>query len=158
MRGWAGSVPEISVFRLESWWAGWRFCLMNTSAWLPGWKWDEFWWPAWHRLALLAVCVFHIISIPFSCSNTALRVAIAMVGAKVIIFVFCQVCFVSQILHHNSHPGSLAFFRLGNRAEISHNEPKAKLVLVTGPARSTALTWRGPNKYDCHDSNAQTTQ
>ena len=36
-------------------------------------------------------------------------------------------------------------------------EPTAKLVLVTGPACSTALMWRGPNKYDRHDSSAETT-
>ena len=78
-----------------------------------------------------------------------------MVGSKVIIFVFCHACFVSQILHHNLSPGFLAFFGLRNRAEISHMN--AKLVLVTGPARSTALMWEGPNKYDRHDSSAETT-
>ena len=59
---------------------------------------------------------------------------------QVITFVFCHVCFVSQILHHNSSPGSLAFFHLGNRAEISHMNPRRKLVLVTRPAaHSTGL-------------------
>ena len=43
-------------------------------------------------LSCLACCVFYIISIPFNCSDTALRVARSMVGAKVInMFVlFCE--------------------------------------------------------------------
>ena len=36
-------------------------------------------------------------------------------------FVFHRVCFVSRILRHNS---SSAFSHLGNRAEISHKNPK----------------------------------
>ena len=31
----------------------------------------------------IACCIFHIISIPFNCSNTTLRVAKAMIGMKV---------------------------------------------------------------------------
>ena len=72
----------------------------------------------------IAFCIFHIISIPFNCSDTAARVAKAMIGAKVIIFVFCHVCSVSRVSHQNSSPGSLAFFRLGNWAEISHMNPR----------------------------------
>ena len=85
----------------------------------------------------IACCVFHIISIPFNCSDTALRVTDAKIGPKVKIFVFHYVCFVSQIW--NSYPGSLTFSHLGNRAEISHTEPKAKFSSVTEPARSTGL-------------------
>ena len=61
----------------------------------------------------------HKPSIPFNCSDTALGVAKVMVGVKVIIFVFCHVCFVRRI-----SSGSLTFFHLGNRAEISHMNPK----------------------------------
>ena len=42
----------------------------------------------------IACCNFHIISIPFNYSDTALRVTEAMIGPKVKIFVFCHVCFV----------------------------------------------------------------
>ena len=76
MREWAGSV---------------QFCDMNTSAWLLGWKQDEFWWSGWHCLAF-ACCIFHIISIPFNCSDTALRVTKAMIGAKVSP---CLLCFLN---------------------------------------------------------------
>ena len=72
----------------------------------------------------IACSVFHIISIPFNCSDTPLKVAKAMVGVKVLIFVFCHVCFVSRISRQNSSPGSLTFFHLGNRAEISHMNPR----------------------------------
>ena len=34
-------------------------------------------------LSCIACCIFHIISIPFNCSNTTLRVAKAMIGMKV---------------------------------------------------------------------------
>ena len=71
-------------------------------------------------LSCFACCVFHIISIPFNCSDTALRVAKSMVGAKVINIVFSHVCFVFRISRRHSSLGSLAFFNLGNRAEISH--------------------------------------
>ena len=42
-----------------------------------------------------ACCIFHNISIPFYYSDTVLRVAEAMIGAKVKIFVFrhVQLCF-----------------------------------------------------------------
>ena len=68
----------------------------------------------------IVCCVFHIISIPFNCSDTALRVTDAKIGPKVKIFVFRCVCFVSQIWRQNSYPGSLTFSHLGNRAKISH--------------------------------------
>ena len=75
-------------------------------------------------LSCFACCVFHIISIPFNCSDTALRVAKFMVGAKVINIVFSHVCFVFRISRRHSSLGSLAFFNLGNRAEISHMNPR----------------------------------
>ena len=42
----------------------------------------------------IACCNFHIISIPFNCSDTALRLTEAMISPKVKFFVFCHVCFV----------------------------------------------------------------
>ena len=74
-----------------------------------------------HHLALPAV---HIRSIPFNCSDTALRVAEAMIGARVIIVVFRHVWFVSRISRQNLSPGSLAVSQLGNRAEIPHMNPR----------------------------------
>ena len=65
----------------------------DSSALLPGWKQDEF-WPRWHRL-VFACCIFRIISIAINCSDSALRVAKAMIGAKVIIFVFRMSAFLS---------------------------------------------------------------
>ena len=66
----------------------------------------------------IACCIFHIISTPFNCSDTALRVTDAKIGPKFKMFVFRYVCFVSQIWRQNSYPGSLTFLHLGNRAEI----------------------------------------
>ena len=36
----------------------------------------------------IACCIFHIISIPFNCSDTALRVTDVKIGSKVKMFVF----------------------------------------------------------------------
>ena len=68
----------------------------------------------------IACCIFHIISIPFNGSDTDLRVAEAMISAKVKIFVFRYVCFVSRIWRQNSSLGSLAFFHQGNRGLKFH--------------------------------------
>ena len=61
---------------------------------------------------------------PFNFSNADLRVTEAMKGPKVKICVFHHVCFVSRISRQNSSPESLAFPHLGNRAEISHMNPR----------------------------------
>ena len=116
--------------------AGWlssqdlRFCYRdlgkragNFAIWTfhPGYRderRDEYWRSGQHRLSMPAV-FFHIISIPFNCSDTASRVTEALIGPKVKILVFHHVCFVSRIWHQNSSLGSLAVSRLGNRAEIS---------------------------------------
>ena len=94
---------------------------MNTSARLPRWKRDAFRRSRWHHLAY---CIFHIISIPLNCSDTALRVA--TIGAKVIILVF---------RYASRKPG----WNLSYEAE-------AKFIPVTGPAQSTGLMWRGPGR------------
>ena len=116
MRGRAGLVPKISVSWLE--------ILPYKHSRLPGWM--AGWILAvWMASSCIACCIFHIISIPFNCSDTALRVTDAKIGPKVKIFVFRHVCFVSRIWRQNSSPGSSTF---------SHLEP----------ARSTGLIWRGP--------------
>ena len=71
----------------------------------------------WMPLSCIAFCIFHIISIPFNCSDTTIRVTEAMIGVK-------GVCFVSRIWRQDSSPGSLAFPHLGNRDEISHMNPR----------------------------------
>ena len=120
---------------------------MNTSSRLPGWTAG---WILAVRMAssCIACCIFHIISIPFNCSDKALRVTDAKIGPKVKIFVFRYVCFVSRIWRQNSSPGSLAFSYLGNRAKIISYEPKAKFIPVTEPARSTGLISRGPKNVN----------
>ena len=86
-----------------------------TSAQLQGCKLDEFWRSGWHCLALPSYFPHH--KLHHNCSDTALRVAETMIDAKV-------VCCVSRIWHPDSSPGSLAFPYLGNRAEISHMNPR----------------------------------
>ena len=111
----------------------------NFSIWTlqPGYRdeWmNEFWRSGLHRLAF-ACCIFHIRSIPFNCSDTALRVAKAMIGTKVMIFVFRHVCSsVARIF------GLFSYRKPGWNFSY---EPRAKLVPVTGPFRSVGLIWRG---------------
>ena len=86
----------------------------------------------------ISCCIFHIISIPFNCTDTALRVPEAMIGAKFKIFVFHHVCFVSrQIWCQNSSPVSLAFSHLRNRAEISQMKPR-RISSTTDQASSVS--------------------
>ena len=129
--GWPG-FRDLALCSYErAGWLGFRdlgkragnFCHMNTSSRLPGWTAG---WILAVRMAssCIACCIFHIISIPFNCSDTALGVTDAKIGPKVKIFVFRYVCFVSQIWRQNSSPGSLTFSHLGNRAEISHMNPR----------------------------------
>ena len=84
-KGSAGSVPR-------SWLGGWKFCHMKTSARLAGLI-----LAVRMTSSCIACCVFLILSIPLICSDTASRVAEAMIGAKVKNFVFRVVCFVSRI-------------------------------------------------------------
>ena len=136
MRGRAGSVPETSVSVLE---------ILPYENFIPVTGMNGGWILAIRMASsCIACCIFHIISIPLICSDTALRDTDAQIGRKVKIFVSRYVCFVSRIWRQNSSPGSLTFSHLGNRAEIFSYEPKAKFIQVTGPARSTGLIWRGP--------------
>ena len=81
----------------------------------------------------VACCIFHIISIPFDYSDTALRVAEAMIGAIGKIFVFRHVCLVSRIWRQNSIVGMIfGLFSLGSQAEISHINPRRNSARSTG--------------------------
>ena len=80
--GWLARFPRSRFFQPGS-----KFCHMNTSSQLPGWT-------AGRILTVrmvsscIACCILHIISIPFNCSDTALRVTDAKIGPKVKMFVF----------------------------------------------------------------------
>ena len=76
-----------------------------------------------HRYSYrIACCIFHIISIPFNCRDTVLRVAEAMIGAKVKIFVIspCLLCFSNLAPELVSTIFGLSLI-LENRAEIGPN-------------------------------------
>ena len=160
----AGSVPEISVFsnrdlgKRAGNFAIWLF--MPVSGMKAGWILAQM------ESSCIACCIFPIMSIPVNCSDTALRVAKAMIGAKFIIFVFRMSAFFVPLCQ-NSSPGSLAFSSFsspeplglicnrprdqettgsGDENAFSSSrkpgwnfsyEPKAKLVSVT------RLIWRG---------------
>ena len=143
-RGLASSVSKISVFPTEISVSGLGILLYEYFS--PNTGMTVGWIMAVRMASsCIACCIFHIISIPFNCSDTAFRVAEAMIGTKVIIFFVapCLLCFSNLAREHI--PGSLAISHLRNRAEISHMimNPKQNVVQVTKPARSTMLMWRG---------------
>ena len=119
---------------------------MSTSSRLPRWTAGRI-LAVRMALSCIACCILHVISIPFNCSDTAFRFTEAMMGPK--FFVFRYVRLVSPICRQNSSPGSLAFSHLGNRAEISHMNPRQN------SARSTTLMWRGPY---CESNNSDSTR
>ena len=125
MRGRAGSVPEISVFPTEISVSGLEILPYEDVI------------PVTGPDGIVLHCLLHFThhSIPFkvfNCSETALRVAEAMIGSKVDLFVFRHVCFVSRIWRQNSSTGSLSFFHPGNRAEISYMNPRRNSSRSTG--------------------------
>ena len=133
MRVWAGWVPKISVRGLEilPWYE--HFSPVNRMK--VGWI-----LAVWMASSCISCFIFQIISIPFNCSDTALRVPEAMIGVKFKIFVFHHVCFVSrQIWCQNSYPGSLAFSHLRNQAEISQMNPR-RISSTTDQASSASRT------------------
>ena len=75
----------------------------------------------------VASCCFAycIISIPFICSDTAIRVAKTIISAKVLPLCFFLVvyCCLMLLLFNFAPEPVPAFFHLGNRAEISHLSP-----------------------------------
>ena len=139
--GWAGSVPEASVFPTAISVSGLKLLSYEHFSPVTGMK--ARWNLGWHRFATYACCIFHIISIPFNCSDTTLRVTKAMIGAKVIILVFRHFCFISQISRRNSSTGLSALSSRNPGWKFPY-EPKAKLFPQTRSARSTRLMWRGP--------------
>ena len=89
--------------------------------------------------------IFHIISNPFNCSDTAKGVAKAMIGVKeitrlcfAIYFCFCFSNFAPKLV-----PRIFGLFSSRKPGWIFPYEPKAKFVLVSGPARLTGLIRRG---------------
>ena len=94
MRKRAGSVPEVSVFQTGISLSG----LENFAKWTlhPCYQ-DESGKNSTAQMAscCFAHCIFHIISIPFNRSDTAIRVAKATIGAKVI-----TLCFALVALFH----------------------------------------------------------
>ena len=72
----------------------------------------------------IACCILRIISIPFNCSDTALRVCRSYDRFESYSFcvsprLLCFLNFAPELA-----PGSLAFSHLGDRAKISHMKPK----------------------------------
>ena len=149
MRGRPGSVTETSVFPTGISVRG----LENFAIWTlhPGYR-DELFAIAhalngrWRNSALsshnkaarmasfcFAWWIFHIITSPFNCSDTAKRVTKAMIGVKVI----CRLHFAPNLV-----PRIFGLFSSGKPGWIFSYEPKTKFVLVSRPFRSTALIWR----------------
>ena len=106
-KGWAGLVPEASVFPTAISVSGLKLLSYEHFSPVTGMKARWNLGSRWYCFAIYACCIFHIISIPFNCSDTALRVTKAMIGAKVIIFVFRHVCLFCQISRQNSSTGLL---------------------------------------------------
>ena len=77
MRGRAGSVPEISVSGLEILPYEHFIPVTGMNGGMNSGGPDG-----------IVCCIFHVIRIPFNCSNTPLRVTEAMIGPKVKFFVF----------------------------------------------------------------------
>ena len=88
----------------------------------------------------IACCIFHIISISFNCSNTAIRVTKCMIGAKVITLCFAMFAlFLEFGASQELVPRIFGLFSSRKQGwNFSHYEPKAKLVPVTG------LMWKVP--------------
>ena len=87
MRGRAGSVPEISVSGLEMLPYEHFIPVTGINGGMNSGGPDG--------IVLHCLLYFHIRSIPFNCSDTALGVTDAKIGPKVKIFVFRYVCFLS---------------------------------------------------------------
>ena len=97
-----------------------KFCHMCNSARFPGWT-----LAARIASSYIAPCIFHIISILFNCSDTAIRIAKAM---KLSDFCVSPCLLAFSHFRQNSLPGYSALSHLGNRADISHMNPRRKFV------------------------------
>ena len=85
----------------------------------------------------IACCIFHITSIPFNCSDTALRVAEAMIGTKVKIFVFLHVALFPN-LAPELVPRIFGLFSLGTKGKIRPGN-RASLVNQAHVKRPSTL-------------------
>ena len=126
-RGMASSVSKISVFPTEISVSGLGILLYEYFS--PNTGMTVGWIMAVRMASsCIACCIFHIISIPFNCSDTAFRVAEAMIGTKVIIFFVapCLLCFSK--FGARTHPRIFGYFssqKPGWNFSYDH-EPKAK--------------------------------
>ena len=144
MRGQAGSVSEISVFSTKISVSGLEILPCEHFSPVNGMKAGAL---AVRMASSCVVCfIFHIISIPFNCSDAALRVTKAMIGAKVKIFVIHHVwalCFLN--LEYELVPRIFGlFFILETRLKFLIWTPGEIYPSNCRPARSTRLIWRGP--------------
>ena len=73
-----------------------------------------------------ACLIFLIISIPFSCRDTAVRVDKAMIGTKVITLCLAMFALFLKFRARTRPHGQdvTAFSHFGNQAEISHMSPR----------------------------------
>ena len=115
MRGRAGSVAEISVSPAGILASGLEMRPFQQFSPVTGMSSsNEF------CIVLLCRCIFFIISILFDNSDTAFRVSKAITGAKVI--TLCLIMFV--LFPEFRATTRLRPSHLGNRAEISHMNPR----------------------------------
>ena len=106
------------------------------------------WWilASWMASSRIACNIFHFISIPFNCSDTALKVAKAMIVLLFIMF--------ASSLQFRARTSSQDFWPFSPRKPGWNfwYEYKAKSVPASGPARSTELLWRSPESTIVHPS------
>ena len=116
MRGRAGSVPKISVFPTRISVSGLKIFAIEHFSLVTGMK--AGWILQMNSASFWFACgIFHIISIQFNCSDTAMTVAKAMKGVKVI-----TMCFAMFALFLEFHATTYLWLlsHLGIWAEISH--------------------------------------
>ena len=119
MRWRAGSVPEISVFPTGISVSGVENLLYEHFSPVTGMK------VGWtlrmnSASSCFACCIFHIKSISFENSYTAIRVAKAIIGTKVITLCFAMFALFLEF----RATARLRPSHLGNRAVISHINPR----------------------------------
>ena len=79
--------------------AGWRSSILPYEHFSPVTGMKAGWiLVVWIALSCIACYIFHIISIPFNISDTALRVAKAMIGVKVLPCLFCFLNWAPELL------------------------------------------------------------
>ena len=130
MRGQAGSVSEISVFSTKISVSGLEILPCEHFSPVNGMKAGAL--AVRMASSCVVCCIFHIISIPFNCSDAALRVTKAMIGAKVKIFVIHHVwalCFLN--LEYELVPRIFGLFSSWKPGWNFSYEPQVKFIPVT---------------------------